>query len=689
MNEPLIGDKLSCFKKHWITILVTSLIIIAVTLTVVLVVVLRKDKSKEDSKEDQEPILGLFQILLNDSDFIKPKIKLNAEFQLVKTKTDMVGLLINDPFAEFSNVYLYMPNGSYTETVPGLAHFGEHMVLGGSEKYQNIVPIYNPIIGGVIGSDFNAATGGTCQFYYMQVPSNFLFENIIDFLIDLFRYPLYDKNIVKKEIQPVNSEFYLRANGLMTKLEAILQQLSSTKTSFNGMATGNNETLNPNDCENLAKKLKGYHSLIKKPDNIFFSLFSNETIETLENYTEKYFTYKMHEFNDNEIDKEDIQKLKQNAENIIKYDIFDENLYSHGFYFNSQTKSNILIIIYNLGDINYKDLQFEVIDYIEYLFNSKYLKDYMVQKDYLINYNFENFVEIKNNNIIFITMDITNKAVENLNEFLLIIYKFIDLIKTKGYEKMYFEDFIKLKRNKQILKFNKNSLKDLNSFLINSIRNYRLYGNNQIFTDGTPSIENYDENKIKEFLNKFKYEKSFFGLNTNSKFSNYQLKTFLESPEIKTLKYYNTEYLYGKMPIDFKTQIEQYNNENIKMRELSKYFSEKYESVVPCYKDTSKNCTELNEFNYLNDDEYAPIKLDEENDNYETYYQIDKSSESHIVHSYIEINLVKGITIMNLIEIYLQAKVLEIDELNSKILFLVMMIVFLLKLKVFQIIANK
>jgi len=665
MNEPLIGDRLSCFKKHWITILVTSLIIIAVTLTVVLVVVLRKDKSKEDSKEDQEPILGLFQILLNDSDFIKPKIKLNAEFQLVKTKTDMVGLLINDPFAEFSNVYLYMPNGSYTETVPGLAHFGEHMVLGGSEKYQNIVPIYNPIIGGVIGSDFNAATGGTCQFYYMQVPSNFLFENIIDFLIDLFRYPLYDKNIVKKEIQPVNSEFYLRANGLMTKLEAILQQLSSTKTSFNGMATGNNETLNPNDCENLAKKLKGYHSLIKKPDNIFFSLFSNETIETLENYTEKYFTYKMHEFNDNEIDKEDIQKLKQNAENIIKYDIFDENLYSHGFYFNSQTKSNILIIIYNLGDINYKDLQFEVIDYIEYLFNSKYLKDYMVQKDYLINYNFENFVEIKNNNIIFITMDITNKAVENLNEFLLIIYKFIDLIKTKGYEKMYFEDFIKLKRNKQILKFNKNSLKDLNSFLINSIRNYRLYGNNQIFTDGTPSIENYDENKIKEFLNKFKYEKSFFGLNTNSKFSNYQLKTFLESPEIKTLKYYNTEYLYGKMPIDFKTQIEQYNNENIKMRELSKYFSEKYESVVPCYKDTSKNCTELNEFNYLNDDEYAPIKLDEENDNYETYYQIDKSSESHIVHSYIEINLVKGITIMNLIEIYLQAKVLEIDELNS------------------------
>ena len=166
------------------------------------------------------------------------------------------------------------------------------------------------------------------------------------------------------------------------------------------MSVGNNETLNPDDYESLAKKLRGYHSLIKKPDNIFFSLFSNESMKTLENYTEKYFTYKMHEFNDNEIDKEDIQKLKQNAENIIKYDIFDEKLYSHGFYFDSKTKSNILSLIYNLGDINYKDLQFEAIEYIHYLFNSKYLKDYMIQKEYLINYNFEKYAEIKNNNII-------------------------------------------------------------------------------------------------------------------------------------------------------------------------------------------------------------------------------------------------------------------------------------------------
>ena len=40
--------------------------------------------------------------------------------------------------------------------------------------------------------------------------------------MDSFRYPFYDKNVVKKEIQPVNSEFYLGENELGHKLGAIL-----------------------------------------------------------------------------------------------------------------------------------------------------------------------------------------------------------------------------------------------------------------------------------------------------------------------------------------------------------------------------------------------------------------------------------------------------------------------------------
>ena len=641
MDSPLLGDKTNCCSKHWVTFLVLSLIIVVVSVTIVLVVVLKKDDPEENNSENKIPLP--VEILKNDSDFIKPQIKLNAEFKLVHTENGMTGLLINDPYTSYSHVNLNIPNGSYTETVPGLAHFGEHMVSGGSENYPNLVPVYNPVIGGVSRAVDNANTGGNLQVYFMTVPYNFLFEESIDLLTDWFRYPFYSAEVVKKEIQAVNSEFYLRGNGLGTRLEAILQQLSSTKTSFNGMSNGNNETLNPNNSENLAKKLRGYHMEIKKPENIFFTLYSNETMETLEKYTKKYFTYKMHEYKKEEIDEEDRKKLIENGKNIIQFDIFDEKLYQHAFYFDSELKVDLLIIFFQFGKIDYKELQFEVIHYLEYLFNSESLHNILIEKNYISGrITFDLIVEIENNNVVALQLPLTEEGVKEISEVLLIIFKYIEIIKKQGYEKKYFENFIKYKRNKQLLDFNKKNFEDIDEqFLKKIIRNYRLYGVDQIFTDGTPSEKDYNENKLKDLLNKFQYEKSFFGLNIINKTEEFLSNTFLESPSMKTLKYYNVKYLYGKIPEELKEKINNktFDIENLHIRDINSLFSEKNEAVIPCYKQTPNNCQELNEFDYEKDDKYSGIILEEENQNYKTIYQIDKSSESFLVVAYLQFYL--------------------------------------------------
>ena len=135
------------------------------------------------------------------------------------------------------------------------------------------------------------------------------------------------------------------------------------------MTCGNNETLRPNESESLSKKLKGYHMLIKRPDNIFFTLYSNTTMDKLEKYTEKYFSYTMHQYKDDEIDVEDKQKLIENAENIGKMDIFDEKLYNHGIYYNSNSKLNMLYIIFNIGKIDYQKIEFDIMEYFILFFH--------------------------------------------------------------------------------------------------------------------------------------------------------------------------------------------------------------------------------------------------------------------------------------------------------------------------------
>ncbi len=58
VDDPLIGDKTSCWKKHWKTILVLFAIIVAITITIVLVVVLTKEKKEKEKEEEKEDILN-------------------------------------------------------------------------------------------------------------------------------------------------------------------------------------------------------------------------------------------------------------------------------------------------------------------------------------------------------------------------------------------------------------------------------------------------------------------------------------------------------------------------------------------------------------------------------------------------------------------------------------------------------
>ena len=81
------------------------------------------------------------------------------------------------------------------------------------------------------------------------------------------------------------------------------------------------------------------------------------------------------------------------------------------------------------------------------------------------------------------------------------------------------------------------------------IESYRTYGINQILNFGTPANANYNITQLKNYLNQIKYEKSFFIINSSKKITA-ELKTFLDSAIIKTIDYYNKDFLYGKIPKD-------------------------------------------------------------------------------------------------------------------------------------------
>ena len=664
IEKDIFGEKTTCWKRHSKTLIVFFIILLLAIIAVVLILFLSKNKDDDDEKS--------FKILKNDKDFIKPNIRNNAEFKLIKIKNGMTGLLIHDPYGIFSHINFNIPYGSFIDTVDGLSHLGEHLIFGGSEKYPNIYTLLNLNYKGI---ETNAATGGLYQMYYTTILYNYKFEKILDILTDSFRYPLYKEDIIKKEIQPVNSEFYRGINSFWKIVQSILMQLSSEKSPFHRNITcGNNETLKPDESNILSKKLKGYHMAIKNPKNIFFALYSNKTMNDLEKYVEKYLNYKMHNFPDNEIDIEDKIKLEENIKNLNDLDIFDEKLYEHGIiYLNSSKKQNLLILFFNLGNINYKDIQFELVDYINYLFKSESLFQLFINKDYIaenLYLDVSRNIEFENNNIFELDLELSDEGVNNIEDVLLIIYKYIEILKQKGNQKELFENFIKYKKSDEIIKFKKES-QSINDLLEGIIRNYRKFGENQIFSYGKPSIQNYSEKNLMECLNKLKFEKSFFILNTISDSISEKTNLFLETKK-KTLQYYKKDIYIGKIPDEFKNKItkSEFDYENLEIRKINKYFSNSFERITPCFKNKPNNCEELKEFDYEHENAYKGELLEEKDEHYKTYYQIDKSSESNLIKSYLEIKFAPNAEFKDklkqkIIRTYIETLIREINEFEN------------------------
>jgi hypothetical protein len=160
-----------------------------------------------------------------------------------------------------------------------------------------------------------------------------------------------------------------------------------------------------------------------------------------------------------------------------------------------------------------------------------------------------------------------------------------------------YDNFRLYKNNQITINFEKSSFYEKTYEQIFHIltQNYRLYGNNQILTIGTPSESDYDGNKLKKYLNNMKYEKSLFVINTNINTTN-----FLESQKIKKLKYYNKNFIIGKMPNNFK-EIVNSNNifiTNLNIGEINHYLNGINETDIPCYKKEPNKCKELNEFDF-------------------------------------------------------------------------------------------
>ena len=119
-------------------------------------------------------------------------------------------LLISDPDTQKSAACCDVRVGSMSDPdeAPGLAHFLEHMLFLGTEKYP-VENAYSSFLN-AHGGHSNAYTSQEDTVYYFDVQNDF-FEEAIDMFSSFFVCPLFNESATSREISAVGEYTTIRS----------------------------------------------------------------------------------------------------------------------------------------------------------------------------------------------------------------------------------------------------------------------------------------------------------------------------------------------------------------------------------------------------------------------------------------------------------------------------------------------
>jgi len=164
-------------------------------------------------------------------------------------------VVVQDPGAQLTGFAIGVSAGAYYDPVdfPGLAHFTEHMLFLGTEKYPGATS-FDEFISSHGGSS-NAFTDSERTVYYNAIDTE-SFAGGFSRFIEFFSRPSFDPTYIQKEVNAVDSEHDLHINDPHWRMFSLVANLSLPPG--NHYSTGDSSTLLPQGPEALADAVRKY-----------------------------------------------------------------------------------------------------------------------------------------------------------------------------------------------------------------------------------------------------------------------------------------------------------------------------------------------------------------------------------------------------------------------------------------------
>ena len=220
--------------------------------------------------------------------FVATAEAVKGDKRVIKTLTLENGLdvfLVSDPDVHRSAAALSVGIGHLHDPKQkqGLAHYLEHMLFLGTQKYPE-VGSYKKYLDEHSGAS-NAYTAGNMTNYFFQV-SHEGFDESLDRFSDFFKAPLFDKTYAEREVNAVNNEHEKNKLNDGWRGNFVSNLVSEPGHPLTQFGTGDKNTLAGDNRPDLLKFYKKYYAA----PNMKLAMISNAPLEILLAKAQKYFS---------------------------------------------------------------------------------------------------------------------------------------------------------------------------------------------------------------------------------------------------------------------------------------------------------------------------------------------------------------------------------------------------------------
>lgn len=431
-------------------------------------------------------------------------------------------IFISDPNINYSSCSVGIGAGYLHDTYPGTAHFLEHLLFLGSEKYpeQNEYHSYIQINGG----EDNAFTGDNITCYYLALETSFLKKGI-EMLSWFFRAPLLNESHIDSEMEIIDSEHNKNILSDAWIMDDIFKNFIQDGSKYKKFGTGNLKSLNGIKKQDIYDFYNKYYTT----DNMYVCVVDSKDLNSMiSEYLHYFQAIPLKVFNSN--NSNNSNRFKKDKIEFIENDLI---------FFNSS--SDYLILNYYLiMDVDETNLdEYQLVHFISYLIGTEYYESmgyYLKENNIIKNINsgVEYFYDYSANiNIQFIMI---NDKLTNIIQTYKMIKKIITLLielKENEFIGLY-ENFRKIKT----LQLLYNSTNDPVS-ISNEVVENMVKGSLRESIVRNNKVPEYNDNiftKYKQILNSIKIK-----ISTNINFNKINGDKFINS------KWYSSSYFIDKI----------------------------------------------------------------------------------------------------------------------------------------------